>query len=129
KIKVLLCTSTLIEGVNTSAKNVVIYDSKLNRKSLDFFTFNNIRGRSGRMFRHFIGNIFVFDAPPQEELPFVDMPAINPSETTASSLLINLSPENVPTFLAEKVDNLLNQQYLPREILIRNSGIEPEYLL
>lgn len=129
KIKVLLCTSTLIEGVNTSAKNVVIYDSKLNRKPLDFFTFNNIRGRSGRMFRHFVGNIFVFDAPPQEELPFVDMPAINPGETTASSLLINLSPENVPAFLAGKVDNLLNQKHLPRDILIRNSGIEPEYLL
>ena len=80
KLKALLCTSTLIEGVNTSAKNVVVYDSKLNRKSLDFFTFNNIRGRSGRMFRHFVGNIFVFDAPPQEELPFVDMPAINPGD-------------------------------------------------
>jgi len=129
KLKVLLCTSTLIEGVNTSAKNVVVYDSKLNRKSLDFFTFNNIKGRSGRMFRHFIGNIFVFDAPPQEELPFVDMPAINPSETTPSSLLINLSPENVPVFLKQKVDALLNQKYLPRDILIRNSGIEPEYLL
>jgi len=38
KIKVLLCTSTLIEGVNTSAKNVIVYDSMLNRKSLDFFT-------------------------------------------------------------------------------------------
>ncbi|MEX1201373.1 MAG: DEAD/DEAH box helicase [Methylophaga sp.] len=129
KLKVLLCTSTLIEGVNTSAKNVVVYDSKLNRKSLDFFTFNNIRGRSGRMFRHFIGNIFVFDAPPQEELPFVDMPAINPDEKTPSSLLINLSPENVPAFLAEKVDALINQKYLPRDILINNSGIEPEYLL
>jgi hypothetical protein len=81
------------------------------------------------MFRHFVGNIFVFDAPPQEELPYVDIPAINPSETTASSLLINLSPENIPAFLAGKVDNLLNQKYLPRDILIRNSGIEPEYLL
>lgn len=39
KLKVLLCTSTLIEGVNTSAKNVIIYDSKLNRKPLDFFYF------------------------------------------------------------------------------------------
>jgi hypothetical protein len=129
KLKVLLCTSTLIEGVNTSAKNVVVYDSKLNRKSLDLFTFNNIRGRSGRMFRHFVGNIFVFDAPPQEELPFVDMPAINPSETTPSSLLINLSPENIPAFLSAKVDALVNQKYLPVDILRRNSGIEPEYLL
>jgi hypothetical protein len=129
KLKILLCTSTLIEGVNTSAKNVVVYDSKLNRKSLDLFTFNNIRGRAGRMFRHFVGNIFVFDAPPQEELPFVDMPAINPSETTPNSLLINLSPENIPAFLSAKVDALVNQKYLPVDILRRNSGIEPEYLL
>lgn len=129
KLKILLCTSTLIEGVNTSAKNVVVYDSKLNRRSLDFFTFNNIRGRSGRMFRHFVGNVFVFDAPPQEELPFVDMPAINPGEATPSSLLINLSPEDVPEFLVEKVDALINQEYLPRDVLMRNTGIEPEYLL
>lgn len=129
KLKVLLCTSTLIEGVNTSAKNVIIYDSKLNRKPLNFFTFNNIRGRSGRMFRHFVGNVFVFDAPPQEELPFVDMPAINPGESTPSSLLINLSPENIPASLVAKVDALVNQKYLPRDILMRNSGIEPEYLL
>lgn len=129
KLNILLCTSTLIEGVNTSAKNVIIYDSTLNRKPLDFFTFNNIKGRSGRMFKHFTGSIYVYDAPPQEELPFVDIPAINPGETTPSSLLINLSPENVPIFLYDKVDALINQKYLPREILIRNSGVEPEYLL
>lgn len=57
KLKILLCTSTLIEGVNTAAKNVIVYDNKLNNKSLDFFTYNNIRGRSGRMFRHFIGHV------------------------------------------------------------------------
>lgn len=61
--------------------------------------------------------------------PCSNMPAINPGETTPCSLLINLSPENVPTFLAAKVDALLNQKYLPRDFLIRNSGIEPEYLL
>lgn len=57
------------------------------------------------------------------------MPAINPGEKTPSSLLINLSPENIPTYLSAKVDALLNQKYLPRDFLIRNSGIEPEYLL
>jgi len=129
KLNVLLCTSTLIEGVNTAAKNVVVYDNKLNRKSLDLFTFNNIKGRSGRMFRHFVGNIFVFDAPPQEELPFVDMPAINPGENTPSSLLISLSPENIPPFLMEKVEALVNQEILPVSLLRNNSSIEPEYLL
>jgi hypothetical protein len=129
KIKILLCTSTLIEGVNTSAKNVVVYDSKLNRKSLDFFTFSNIKGRTGRMFRHFMGNIFVFEAPPEEELPFVDMPAINPGENTPSSLLINLPEKDVPVSLRGKVDTLLSQKVLPVELLKQHSGIEPEYLL
>jgi len=129
KLNILLCTSTLIEGVNTAAKNVIIYDNKINRKPLDLFTFNNIKGRTGRMFRHFVGNVFVFEPPPQEELPFVDMPAINPDETTPSSLLISLSPENIPPFLNEKVEELVNQEILPVNLLKSNSGIEPEYLL
>ena len=125
----LLCTSTLIEGVNTAAKNVVVYDSKLNRKPLDIFTFNNIKGRSGRMFRHFIGHVYVFEAPPQEELPFVDMPAINPTVTTPSSLLIQLAQKDIPQSLRTKVDNLLNQKILPIELLKQFSSIEPEFLL
>ncbi len=129
KLNVLLCTSTLIEGVNTAAKNVIVYDNILNRKKLEFFTFNNIRGRSGRMFRHFIGHVFVFDEPPQEELPFVDMPAINPTETTPSSILIQLSDNDVPDQLQEKLDKLLNQDILPVELLRNISSIEPEFLL
>jgi hypothetical protein len=129
KLKVLICTSTLIEGVNTAAKNVIVYDSKLNRKSLDFFTFNNIKGRSGRMFRHFIGNVYVFEAPPQEDLPFVDIPAINPTETTPSSLLIQLSTDDVPESLREKVGKFVNQDILPIELLKQYASIEPEYLL
>lgn len=129
KLKILLCTSTLIEGVNTAAKNVVVYDNKLNKKSLDFFTFNNIRGRSGRMLRHFIGHVYVFEAPPQEELPFVDIPVINPTETTPSSLLIQLSKNEIPESLKGKIDALFNQEILPITILRHLSSIEPEYLL
>jgi replicative superfamily II helicase len=54
----LICTSTLIEGVNTAAKNVVVYENKIATAKLDFFTFNNIKDRSGRMFHHFLGNVF-----------------------------------------------------------------------
>jgi uncharacterized protein YuzB (UPF0349 family) len=129
KLKVLLCTSTLIEGVNTAAKNVIIYDSKLNRKPLDIFTFNNIKGRSGRMFRHFIGHVFMFDAPPQEELPFVDMPAINPTDTTPSSLLIQLPLKDIPNSLKAKVEYFIKQDLLPYSLLKHLSSIEPEYLL
>jgi hypothetical protein len=81
------------------------------------------------MFRHFIGNIYVFDTPPEEELPFVDMPTINPRENTPSSLLINLPANDIPSSLKAKVDAILNQKVLPIELLKRHSNIEPEYLL
>jgi len=44
RLKFLVCTSTLIEGVNTKAKNVIIFDNVIGRKKYDYFTFNNIRG-------------------------------------------------------------------------------------
>src|SRR3989344_19032 len=55
KIRYLFCTSTLIEGVNTSAKNVVLLDRMKGPKPIDYFDFKNIAGRTGRMNQHFIG--------------------------------------------------------------------------
>lgn len=129
KLKILLCTSTLIEGVNTSAKNVIVYDSKLNKRPLEFFTFNNIKGRAGRMFRHFVGHIYLFEKPPEPELPFVDFPSLNPTENTPSSLLLQIPAVDLPEKLRSKVEELLNQDLLPLEFLKRYSGIEPEYLI
>ncbi|MCU0105110.1 DEAD/DEAH box helicase [Acholeplasma vituli] len=55
----LLCTSTLLEGVNTSAKNIIITrPSRLSDKRKDFFTafdFYNLVGRTGRLNKHLIG--------------------------------------------------------------------------
>ena len=81
RLRFLVCTSTLIEGVNTSDKNVVMYDNKINKKAIDFFTFSNIKGRSGRMFRHFIGRVFLFHDPPDEDLPQVDLPIVSQPDT------------------------------------------------
>lgn len=69
KLPVLLCTSTLIEGVNTAAKTVMIFDKKIANESNDFFTFSNIRGRAGRLGQHHIGQVLIFnDVPEQTEL-------------------------------------------------------------
>ena len=68
-LPVLLCTSTLIEGVNTAAKTVMIFDKTINRDDYDFFTFSNIKGRAGRLGRHHVGQVIVFnDAPEYTEL-------------------------------------------------------------
>jgi len=61
-IRFLACTSTLIEGVNTRARNIIVFDNRINREEIDLFTFNNIKGRSGRMFQYFVGHVYVYPA-------------------------------------------------------------------
>lgn len=58
-IKFLICTSTLVEGVNTSCKNIYLLDphkGKGNPMSKDDFW--NLAGRAGRWGKEFQGNIF-----------------------------------------------------------------------
>tara|TARA_B110000240_G_C13490089_1_gene449195 strand:- start:152 stop:2272 length:2121 start_codon:yes stop_codon:yes gene_type:complete len=70
----LISTSSIIEGVNTSAENVILWSNKKGRPKLDDFTYKNIIGRSGRMFKHFIGKIYVLEEPPVEEQTQLDLP-------------------------------------------------------
>ncbi|MFC6495495.1 helicase-related protein [Ancylobacter dichloromethanicus] len=65
-LPVLFCTSTLIEGVNTAAKTVMIYDKAIDREDFDFFTFSNIRGRAGRLGQHHVGRVLLFNEPPAQ---------------------------------------------------------------
>lgn len=66
KINNIISTSSIIEGVNTSAENVIIWTNKIGRKKLDDFTYKNIIGRGGRMFKYFIGQVYLLEAPPKE---------------------------------------------------------------
>lgn len=63
----IVSTSSIIEGVNTSAQNVIVWRSKLGRSNLKDFTYKNIIGRGGRMFKYFVGNIYLLDKPPVSE--------------------------------------------------------------
>lgn len=125
-VNYLVCTSTLIEGVNTKAKNVVILDNKLANKKYNFFTFCNIRGRSGRMFEHFIGNVYLFHEPPQQELPFVDIPVFTQTETAPDSLLIQVESEDLSPSSKSRVELLFNQNILSMRTLKLNAGIPPD---
>lgn len=66
KLPVILCTSTLIEGVNTAAKTVMIFDKKISYDDYDFFTFSNIKGRAGRLGQHHTGKVMIFNEIPEE---------------------------------------------------------------
>lgn len=125
QIRFLICTSTLIEGVNTKAKNVLIWDNTIGGKNrpLDFFTFNNIKGRSGRMFQHFVGRVFLFEEPPQEQLPFVDFPLFTQAPATPDTLLIQLEQDDLTQRSKERVKKYAEQTVLPIDVLKANHSL------
>lgn len=53
----LFSTTTITEGVNTSAKNIIITSSKKGRKNLRQFDAKNIAGRAGRFQQHYSGRV------------------------------------------------------------------------
>lgn len=67
-IKFLVCTSTLIEGVNMACRNIFMRGPKKGKRRLlaaeDFW---NLAGRAGRWGKEFQGNIFCID-PDRKEL-------------------------------------------------------------
>ncbi|MBS4763666.1 DEAD/DEAH box helicase [Brachyspira aalborgi] len=66
-INTIIATSSLIEGVNTQAKNIILYSNLIARDKIDRFTYNNIKGRSGRMFKYYTGNIYLLEEPPEKK--------------------------------------------------------------
>ena len=60
-LKILICTTTITEGVNTTAKNVIVLSGKKGRKDLKKFDALNIEGRAGRFMQHYQGRVFILD--------------------------------------------------------------------
>ncbi|MBS1956610.1 MAG: DEAD/DEAH box helicase [Cyanobacteria bacterium SZAS-4] len=123
-IAFLVCTSTLIEGVNTKAKNVIIFDNTIAKEKYDYFTFNNIRGRSGRMFKHFIGHVYLFHDPPTVQLPLVDIPAFTQPATASKELLLQLANEDLTQQSRTRLKSYVEQDHLSYDTLRSNVGID-----
>lgn len=94
KLNVLFATSSLIEGVNTVAKNIMVYSQSKGNKKIDYFDFSNIRGRAGRMNKHFTGNVYLFGEVPTIEDFTIDVPAVD-QENISDEILVNIPDEDV----------------------------------
>jgi hypothetical protein len=125
-LKFLVCTSTLIEGVNTAAKHVVIYDNKISKKPFDYFTYRNIQGRSGRMFRHFVGTVHLFHSPPDADLLDVDFPVFSQTETASDGLLVQIDEGDLRSEGIRRVDKLKRQSDLSMETIRANAHVDPQ---
>lgn len=114
----IVSTSSIIEGVNTSAENVVLWRNKNGQPKLNDFTYRNIIGRGGRMFKHFIGNIFLLEKPPAEEDNQLN---IDFSEELAAHVGVDeyskqLSPDQIAKIIAykEEMSELLGEDNFNR---------------
>lgn len=117
-LETIVSTSSIIEGVNTSAENVIIWR---NRKSggnsiLDSFTYKNIIGRSGRMFKHFVGKIYLLEKPPiddetQLDIPFPDSILGDIDEDLYKESLTNDQLDKIAVFKKEMYGILGKESY------------------
>ena len=124
-VPVMVCTSTLIEGVNTSARNVVIFEKKIDGQLIDFFTFNNIRGRAGRMFSHYVGQVITYMDPPDASKTTVDIPIETQSDLASNADLVQLNSEELFSEAHERLENVFDQADLSIDTIRKNKGIDP----
>lgn len=122
-LKCIFCTSTIIEGVNTSAKNVILFDEKKGRNPIDFFDYSNIKGRSGRMMEHYIGRIFNFCQIPQQDTIVIDIPFYEQDpKILTDEILIHIKEDDVKQQVRNRYEQINS---LPTDLLkvIKQNGV------
>lgn len=124
RLPYLLVTSTLIEGVNTAARTVVVLDHKIARKKYDYFTFANIRGRSGRMFQHYVGRVVIFNPEPKPADLTVEIPVVSQSRQASVEVLLHLPEDQLTDESRTRLDPYLRQDTVRVETLRANRGIK-----
>lgn len=126
KIDYLFCTSTIIEGVNSSAKNVIIINNSIGNNKMTSFSIKNIKGRAGRYYHHFVGRIFYLDKKQRSIEATSDLSlgfsfyGNNPlSNSDIDNVeLVDLTSVNI----RKKVDrnSLLDKELLPDSVFVKN---------
>ncbi|MCL9775738.1 DEAD/DEAH box helicase [Vibrio methylphosphonaticus] len=131
KIKILICTSTLIEGVNTAAENIIIYDNRNGTPRIDNFTHKNISGRAGRMNQYLVGNVFCLEALPKQELQtqVVDLPLGQQDHKSPINLLAGIQPEHLSEQSTESLMKFAKNSDVPLEIIQKHSTYKVELIL
>ena len=110
-IDYLVCTSTLLQGVNLPSKNIFMFAPEKGRThplvSTDFW---NLAGRAGRLLREFQGNIFLIDYDTWKEKPLSGpkaatiVPAMQSSIEVDSEDLISVIRDVPLTKRGERTD-------------------------
>ena len=128
----LFCTSTIVEGVNTDAKNMIILNSSKGRKKLSPFDIKNIKGRAGRYHHCFVGRVFYMNKE-LKEIEESDTLSLN-FVTYSDALLGVIDLDNAESSdltsvnAARKIEreHFTSGYLLPKEVFIKNRTISKE---
>ena len=128
----LFCTSTIVEGVNTDAKNMVILNSSKGRKKLSPFDIKNIKGRAGRYHHCFIGRVFYMSKDLQEieESDALSLNFVTYSDASLSVIDLDnaesedLTPVNIES--KKEREQKTNKFLLPEEVFVKNRTVSKE---
>lgn len=119
-INFLFCTTTIIEGVNTSAKNIIFFDSTkgVNTK-IDYFDYSNIKGRAGRLMIHYTGTIYNFNPIPPNKQVIIDIPFFE-QNPISDEILIHLDENEVKDIDSIQYKKIKSIPYEEKGIIKRN---------
>lgn len=106
KIEFLVCTSTLIEGINLPARSIFVRGPRKGRgKPMNDVDFWNLAGRAGRQGKEFQGNVVCIDprveevwkvAPPTHKSKYTIEPSIDTMVTKTHKELLTFIEEGAP---------------------------------
>lgn len=122
----LFCTSTIIEGVNTNAKNVVIISNSVGTSSMTAFVLKNIKGRAGRYYHHSMGRVFYTDSK-QRQIENEDEMQLD-FQTYNEKPILNVDIDNADIEdlsgnnrnIKEEREGRFNKEVLPDKVFIKN---------
>jgi len=134
----LVCTTTLLQGVNLPAKNLFLCrPEKGDHEPLESVDFWNLAGRAGRLLKEFQGNIFLVDYPNWKKKPLEQprdatvTPAIEAGVLQGRGALMRsitpVGPEREGTGGADAVFNRLFNEHANGaldELLVRIPGFD-----
>lgn len=108
-INYLFCTTSLTEGINSAAKNVVLYDKKIgNGELLKTLDRKNIEGRAGRFMQHFIGRVFNLETQEDDDSETIVEVEFLDKEKPSIEALIQLEIDDIPSESNELYDKYIN---------------------
>lgn len=129
---ILFCTSTIVEGVNTDAQNMIIMNASKGGEKLTPFDIKNIKGRAGRYYHCFVGRVFymqkeLFDIENSDDLALnfaTYSDAVLGEIDLDNAEYSDLTPQNGES---KRIRDEQNKGFdLPHEVFIKNRMVKKE---